>query len=79
MGPTYAGILGLIAFTATVMRGLLHGGDPDALLMRAGLTMAAFAAIGYIAGRLAEVAVEQSVRSQVDTKVESSTATTVTP
>ena len=78
MGPTYAGILGFIAFTATVVRGVLHGGGLEAVMLRATLTMAVFAIMGFIAGRLAEQMVDASVRSQIESAANVTEVKTIT-
>jgi hypothetical protein len=64
LGRVYAGILGPLALTAVLLRGLLHGDGAEAVLLAAALALPVFAAIGYAAGGLAEWIVEQSVRGQ---------------
>ena len=65
MGRTYSGILGLIAFQAVIARGLLKAGGIEATLLHASLALFGFAALGYIAGTIAEMIVEDSVRGIV--------------
>ena len=64
MGPTYAGVLGLLAFCVAIARGVLYRGGAESVLLRAGLSMVAFAIVGFVAGRLAEWIIEQSVHAQ---------------
>ena len=66
MGPSYAGILGPIAFTTVLARGLLTGSSADALLIPAFVSLIAFAAIGYVAGSLADRVVLESVKQKFD-------------
>jgi len=61
MGRDFAGILGLVAFSTTVLRGAIAGVADDALLT-ATIHLFAFAAGGWILGTIAEHAIEQSVR-----------------
>jgi hypothetical protein len=60
----YAGILGSLAFLTTLIRGMLHGGDPETVLWSAWCALLAFALVGGIAGRLAAWIVEDAVRSR---------------
>jgi hypothetical protein len=66
MGRTYAGVLGPIAFLTVTVRGLKQGGGVEPVLLAAWLALVAFAALGYVVGRLAGWMVEQSVMSRID-------------
>jgi hypothetical protein len=61
MGRNFAGILGLVAFSTTVLRGAIHGVADEAMLT-ATIHLFAFAAAGWILGTIAESTIEQSVR-----------------
>jgi hypothetical protein len=61
----YAGILGPLALLTTLADGYLHARDPLGVLFVAWLSLIAFAAIGGIAGWLAERIVDESVASVV--------------
>jgi hypothetical protein len=61
----YAGILGLLALTVSLMRGVIAGGASQATLWTAWLGLAAFAALGAVIGWLAERIVRDSVSSQI--------------
>ena len=63
MGRDFAGILGLVAFSTTVLRGAIAGVADEALLM-ATVHLFAFAATGWILGTIAEGAIDQSVRAR---------------
>lgn len=63
MGRTYAGVLGLLAFQAVMMRGLLRSAGVEATFWQATLALFGFAALGYIAGNTAAWIVGESVRS----------------
>jgi hypothetical protein len=66
MGPSYAGILGPIAFVTTLVRGVIGGGGADQALVSSAIHLLAFAAIGYVLGRVAEYVVLESVRQRFD-------------
>jgi hypothetical protein len=63
MGRDFAGILGLVAFCTTVLRGAIAGVAEDALLT-ATIHLFAFAAAGWVLGTIAESTIEQSVRTR---------------
>jgi hypothetical protein len=65
VGRTYAGILGLIAFQTVVARSLLKLGGVETAMLHASLALLGFAVVGYIAGKLAELIVDDSVRATV--------------
>ena len=64
MGRTYAGILGLTAFTTLVARGVLGGGSLESTLRMASGGLFVFAAIGFVAGHIAASIVSDSVRAK---------------
>lgn len=64
MGPSYAGILAPIAFLAMLARGLISGNGAEGVLFTATLSLFAFAAIGYVAGSIADQIVVESVQHQ---------------
>jgi hypothetical protein len=67
----YAGILGLLAFVTVVVRGIAGGSGPQATMMTAILSMFAFAAIGCIAGTIAEGVVRDAIQAKMLAEVES--------
>ena len=64
MGPSYAGILGPIAFVTKLARGLFNGSSTDDLLISALISLVAFAAIGYVVGSLADRVILESVKQR---------------
>ena len=60
----YAGILGLLAFLTTLVRGMLHGGDPESVLWSAWCSLLAFVLVGGVVGWFAGWIVEDTVRSR---------------
>lgn len=64
MGRTYAGILGPLAFGLVTARGVVSGAGTEGTILAASAALFVFAALGYIAGRLAEYLVNESVRGQ---------------
>ena len=70
MGPSYAGILGPIAFVTMLARGLLAGSGAEGVLLPALGSLFLFAGIGYICGKLAEQVVLESVKRRFDEEME---------
>ena len=64
MGPSYAGILGPIAFVSMIVRGLVSGSSASNVLINSSVCLLIFAAIGYVAGRIADQIVLESVKLQ---------------
>jgi hypothetical protein len=64
MGRAYAGILGPLAFALAVARGVALGSGAEGTLLAASAALFVFAAIGYVAGELADRFVTESVRTQ---------------
>lgn len=64
MGRWYAGILGPVAFAATLARGLVHAAAAEPTLRIATVCLFAFAGLGYVAGQIAEMVVGESVRAR---------------
>ena len=69
MGRTYAGILGLIAFSTTLIRGGLAGSSADEATLTATILLFAFAAVGWMVGSIAETTVIDSVRSRFNAEM----------
>lgn len=70
MAPAYAGILGLTAFAATAIRGLVRG-EGSSVLFAAWVALIAFAVIGYAVGATAEWIVRQSVAQRIARELDS--------
>jgi hypothetical protein len=66
MGPSYAGILGPIAFLTMLIRGVVKGSSVDGVLISSAASLLIFAAIGYVIGRIAEHIVLEAVRQRFD-------------
>ena len=64
MGRAYAGILGPLAFTVTLARGVIGGGGTAPTLMMATCSLFLFALIGYISGRIADAIVMEAVKTK---------------
>jgi len=62
VASTYAGILGFLAFITTLAHGWLHGRPVNSTVVTAMLSMAAFAAAGWVVGGIARRLVDQEVR-----------------
>jgi lipoprotein signal peptidase len=62
----YGGILGLLAFQTTLLRGWMHRNDLQSTLWSAWLCLMLFTAVGLVVGRVARQVVIDSVTSQVE-------------
>ena len=69
MGRIYGGILGLLAFQTTLLRGWFHRSDLQSTLWTAWLSLLVFAAIGLIIGRVAGQIVQESVIGRVNAEL----------
>ncbi|MBW3596514.1 MAG: hypothetical protein KY475_04475 [Planctomycetes bacterium] len=69
MAARYAGVLGLVAFLASIARGAIDG-QGLAATPSACFALAVFAAIGAIAGKIAQTAVEESVHQNMKAEIE---------
>lgn len=65
MARTYAGILGPLAMLTTLAHGVLHGGAAEFTLESALVALWVFAAVGYLAGRIAAAILEDALRARM--------------
>lgn len=72
MRSKYARLLGSLAFGVVVFRGLIHQWSLESAVYSACISLFAFAAIGYMAGLIAESTVEQSVSKRFEAEVKES-------
>jgi hypothetical protein len=61
----YGGVLGLLAFLTSLIRGMVHGYGAESTLWSACLGMALFAVVGVVLGGIARWIVEDSVNSRL--------------
>jgi hypothetical protein len=66
MGRQYAGILGLLACTLMLARGVSGGHGLEPTLIAATCGLFGFATLGWIAGHTADYLVRMSVRSKFE-------------
>jgi hypothetical protein len=66
MGHRYAGILGLVAFATVVARGTIHAASAEAVFTQAVIALFAFAAAGYILGRIAEQTLGDALKAHFE-------------
>ena len=64
MGRSYAGVLGLVAFTTMVMRGVCHQSGASATFPVAAAMLFVFAGLGYLLGSIAEGAIAADLRAR---------------
>lgn len=69
MARIYGGILGLIAFLTTLLRGCIHGGDTESILWTGWLNLLLFSIVGLVIGWLAGWIVEDSVNTNLATEL----------
>ncbi len=69
MAKIYCGILGLLSFLTTLIRGWIHGGDAESILHTAWLNLLLFSAIGLVIGWIAGRIVEESVNARLATEL----------
>ena len=74
MAQVYGGTLGLIAFVAVVMRGLVGGSLASATLLAACLSLALFFLLGCVIGWMSERALHESVRVQIESYIDTDQA-----
>jgi hypothetical protein len=75
VAPRYAGILGPLALLVSLAHGAIHAHRCESMLLVGWLSLVAFAVVGGVLGWLAERAVEDSVRSQVEAELAAETNT----
>ncbi len=71
MGRKYAGVLGLLAFGLILARGLLQGSDAEACLAAACGGLFGFAAVGLVAGILADRFTGEAVKARFEAALKS--------
>ncbi|MFO0883830.1 MAG: hypothetical protein U0894_06540 [Pirellulales bacterium] len=74
MGRVYAGILGPLACTVVIVRGIVSGGGVTQTLGMASLALFGFALLGWMTGNLAQHLVTESVRSQFQKALQETTS-----
>jgi hypothetical protein len=70
MGRAFAGVLGFTAFGTVVARGVLDSQDVATIVTRACLSLAAFGALGGVAGLIGDAAVRESVQNNLRAEIE---------
>ena len=75
VGRTYAGILGPLAMTVVIFRGVLSGAPTEGTLSAATLNLVVFAGIGMVVGSIAQSTVDDAVRAKLEAELERTRAT----
>ena len=70
MGPSYAGILGSLAYVIVISRGVLQGYAVEGTVKLSILMLFVFAAVGYVIGKIAESTIKDSIRVQLQRELE---------
>ncbi len=71
MARIYAGVLGTLAMTATLIHGLLHAGSTNEVLFRAWMALCVFSVVGAIVGAVADRLVTEAVKEQMERELAS--------
>jgi hypothetical protein len=71
MGRAYGGILGCLAFSTVLVRGLIEQSLPGSTLAVACACLFGFAAIGYIIGRIGDGIVADSISDADEQRIRS--------
>ena len=66
MGRTYAGVLGLLAMTVVICRGVMSSSGVEGTCTLAVLSMFGFACVGSVLGHIAQTTVDESVRAKIE-------------
>jgi hypothetical protein len=74
VGRIYGGILGLLAFQTTLIRGWIHRGDIESTLWYAWLNLMAFTIVGLFVGWIAGQIVEDFVAARVSAELDAQEA-----
>ena len=69
MGRTYAGIVGLVAFSAMTFRGIASHRSLEGTIALACGSMFALAAVGFVVGELASWFVAESVQARISAEI----------
>jgi hypothetical protein len=79
MGRAYGGILGCLAFSTVLARGLIEQDLAGSTVPVACICLFGFAAIGYIIGRIADGIVADSIPDADEQRIRSQERTRITP
>src|SRR5262249_3894108 len=71
MGRQFAAVLGMLAFGATMARGVMHDAAWGSTLGQAIVCLLMFASLGAVAGWMAEKTVDEAIRNQLLVEIES--------
>ncbi|GAB6165441.1 hypothetical protein JCM19992_14410 [Thermostilla marina] len=71
MARIYAGVLGPLAMTATLIHGLLHAGSTNDVLFRSWMALCVFSVVGAIVGAVADRLVTEAVKEQMERELAS--------
>ena len=66
MARVYAGIMGSLAMTVVICRGLLAGGGVQGTLTVAIVNLVVFSTIGAVIGWIAQTTVDEAVRQRLE-------------
>ena len=66
MGRSYAGILGPLAMATVLLRGVKDGSAADETLWLAIVALMGFGLVGALSGWLAQLTVDESVRTKME-------------
>lgn len=77
MGRAYAGVLGYLAATLVLARGIVTGAGLETTLLTSLMAMSLFAAIGLVVGIIAQTTIDQAVRERLEAELSTAHASEV--
>lgn len=73
MARTYAGILALVGMIVVLLRALKEGAGVDGTTLQAIAVMALLAVVGFVVGAIAQMTVEESIRTRLQAELDAPT------
>ncbi len=70
MARTYAAVLGLLGFSAAIVRGIVEAQTANQTVWQAVFNLVAFGFVGLLVGCIAQWTVDDSIRSQLATQMQ---------
>ncbi len=73
MARTYAGILALVGLIVVLLRAMKDGAGVDGTILQAIAVMALLAVVGLVVGAIAQMTVEESMRTRLQAELDALT------
>ncbi len=79
MARTFAGILALIGMQVVFLRAIKNGAGVDGTVLQALAAMALLAAVGFVVGSIAQMTVDDAVRTRIQAELDKLSQTEQAP